>query len=511
MIRILIVDDEKIARDSLEWIIRKELGDDAQTVTARNGMEGVDLACEFRPDILLMDVRMPGLSGLDTVKEIRMVLPDLPVIFISAHEDFQYAKQAIVLGAVDYVNKPVNRKDFIQVLHKTLDDQSNIRAERQKTLRLRNEYFLTRPVLEQNLIYGILLSEDQPGPELMEFSDLRSNLQGGGCIFTIQGLPDNELSEKNIAGLDVFRDRIKNRLTCLTGPVIKYSITGLIPLGEGALEEEKIRVKEILVDIWRKLDTDLVRYLKCGVGDHAELEFFHNSYIQSLQVLSNIEMGCLGFISDIPTVTRGLKIDTPEFFGSSDEGAERLLNRLRLEGISLELIRSRLAEESVLKVDRFRKTGNMDDSWFRDGAYLSVLFESQEWQGISDWIILFQSHFINSMRAMTSKSPFLEKALKILDREYSSTDISLESVAVVCRVNPAYLSVKFREVMGVNFMQYLTNLRLDLGCQLLEDPSLSVKEVCYRIGYRDPNYFSRLFRSRFGMPPSYFRKKVRGK
>lgn len=505
--KILIVDDEKISRDSLEWMILQEWDDELSVETARSGLEGIDKARDNPPDILLMDIRMPGISGLDAAKEILRIQPDITILFISAHEDFQYARQALQMGAVNYINKPVDRREFLGVLRETMGRLAREREEKQRILKIRNEYFLTRPILEQNLIYGILLTNELPGPELLEFGELRELLSSGGRIVTVQSLPRAEgLPEGQDSSLLRFKERMKGSFDCLLGPVILNSITGLVfdtvpPAGEESPFRKSFSV------FWEELGADLTLSLRAGIGAYAHMDEFPDSYNQSLQALSRTETGEFRFLEGEPVSQQVQEAELPRILGAPGSSSDLLLDVLRKQGHSVARIRNHLAEESAVSVVKLRRQGVPKNLWLGSGEYLTALLQRDDWKGILEWIRTFRSALTGEIKSSSSFMPFLDKAISILDEEYSSPELSLESVADRCSVNPAYLSLRFREHFDINFMQYLTNKRLDKACRLLKDRNLSVKEISFRIGYRDPNYFSRLFRNSYGMPPSDFRKK----
>ena len=106
MYRIMIADDEGIAVESFTYMIREEFKDTCIIESAKTGRSVIELAERFRPDIALMDIRMPGINGIDAIKEIRKRNPGIIFIVISAYDKFGYAKEALSLGVMDYLNKP---------------------------------------------------------------------------------------------------------------------------------------------------------------------------------------------------------------------------------------------------------------------------------------------------------------------------------------------------------------------------------------------------------------------
>lgn len=513
MYKVLIVDDEKIARDSISFIVEKEFSGNIQIHTARNGMEAIDRACEERPDLLLMDIKMPGISGLDAAEEIFSVLPDSVILFISAHEDFDFARKALRLGAVDYVNKPVNRSELIAVLKNTMTRIDRMKSDRQNNLKMRNDFFLTRPLLEQNLIYGIILAPGGPGPDLLELDEFRSILSEGGRIITVQYRDPGLKGCESLLFPDELRrslvNQMKIRLDCLVGPAILDRFSLLVP-GKPELNsrEEQLLVERNINELWVSLSERERDVIRIGIGGYADTDHFHDSYDQSLSALG-AEVESPGFFT-VPEGSLPGNHPIPEILGGSEETALILAEQLLCSGLHMDNLKTSIFEEAARLVHSFRVKNHLSEPWLVSGAYLRDINVIETFRELCSWLHLFMSSLSRCREAIPDDSDFIGTARKIIEESFTDIDLSLESVADRCGVNPAYLSSRFREATGTNFMHFLTNLRLDHACRLLNDRNLTVKEISYMTGYRDPNYFSRLFRARLKLSPSEYRNQKRG-
>ena len=132
MYRIMLADDEGIVIDSLKYIIEKNFSGSFEIESAKTGRSVIELAETFRPDIAFMDIQMPGINGIDAMREIRKSNPKTIFIVVSAYDKFDYAKEAIKLGVLEYVNKPFDKEKIVNVLTKAM-------AEVDKERRLRKE------------------------------------------------------------------------------------------------------------------------------------------------------------------------------------------------------------------------------------------------------------------------------------------------------------------------------------------------------------------------------------
>lgn len=129
MYKVMIADDEKVAIDSLKFIIEKSFTDAEIIATARSGREAVEKVEENVPDILFMDIHMPGINGLEAIREIRKRHTQIAVIVLTAFDQFEFAKEAINLGVMEYLLKPVNRAKVVEVAGRAMD---LVRAERER-------------------------------------------------------------------------------------------------------------------------------------------------------------------------------------------------------------------------------------------------------------------------------------------------------------------------------------------------------------------------------------------
>ena len=121
MYKIMLADDEGIVIDSLKFIIEKEFGDECVIEYAKTGRKVIELAENFRPDIAVMDIQMPGINGIEAMKEIRKNNPGIIFIVMSAYDKFDYAKEAIKLGVLEYITKPMEKNKIISVLKRAME------------------------------------------------------------------------------------------------------------------------------------------------------------------------------------------------------------------------------------------------------------------------------------------------------------------------------------------------------------------------------------------------------
>ena len=121
MYKIMLADDEGIVTDSLSFIIEKEFGDLCEVRTAKTGRGAIELAETFSPDIIIMDIMMPGINGIDAMKEIRRVNSKVVLIVMSAYDKFDYAQESIALDVLEYITKPMDRNRIVAIIRKAME------------------------------------------------------------------------------------------------------------------------------------------------------------------------------------------------------------------------------------------------------------------------------------------------------------------------------------------------------------------------------------------------------
>ena len=159
MYRILLADDEGIVINSLEFIIEKNFSGEYEIETAKSGRAAIEAAEHFRPDIVFMDIQMPGINGIEAMREIRKFAPSVIFVVLTAYDKFDYAKEAIGLGVFEYLNKPVNQKVVVDVITRAMKELDMRREKRKNDLQVMERLETVIPVIENGFIYSILFQE----------------------------------------------------------------------------------------------------------------------------------------------------------------------------------------------------------------------------------------------------------------------------------------------------------------------------------------------------------------
>lgn len=520
MFSLLIADDEALEREGLELMIRHLLPDTFTFLHAENGRRAIQLTEEERPDFIFMDIKMPGIQGLEAVRQIKATNPLTKIVMITAHDYFSYAKEGLVLGVRNYLLKPARREEVMDVLQLLIAEKEEERRFRNQQLELQERLSQLLPLAENELALLLMLESVQE-VELEQLAGLL-NLQwnrGYAMVLSFSKHSRKEWEEFQLAKRGVYeavKQFAKPNLSCIAGPMIGYQMALFIPFFP---ERSGYSQRVISLDWGERLRSFVEERFKLslsvGIGSIREgWDGISRSYREAVRVCADDnDMTCVRHYEDI-TQSSGQKIislddekklmdallrhdkqETAERFGMLYELLEQSEPRpfatLRGEVIGLLLflcrgIQSEEGGELVASLNALE-----DSVSFRRGAqaWLDSLID-----GLQE-------------KRERSRSHVLQRALFYIGQNYKE-EISMEQTAEYVNLSPHYFSKLFKQHADENFIDYVTRLRMNEAKLLIMEERLSLKEICYEVGYKDPNYFSRVFKKATGITPSEYRQQM---
>ncbi len=531
MYKLLIADDEQIVIDSLSFIVNKSFSSVFTIESARSGREAIEKAERLIPDIIFMDINMPGINGIEAIRELRSKLRDCIFIILTAFDQFDFAKDALKLGVSEYLLKPVNREKIISTLQKSIDDIEKERSKRKKELDLKEKLENILPVLENGFIYSMLFLDDNDS-ELKNYKNIFEIEEDGGYIMTIEFAQTNEsghmvnrigLSIKSQSFYPYLRDILKGRCRCFIGPAILNRIIVYIPAWTQADEYvrrlEAVNIADyIYSQLSQKVDADFY----VGIGRaYRDFENINRSYEESLKAIRFLHETGFIHIMDIPTekelpiekypVSKEKLLLEKAALGETEaclQAFSHIFEWLQIEYYgSVKKIKAKLLELMIL-VSRLAYDYNVSQNM----ETIDLISDFQSLDTIPDlklWclqIIETVTRSISESREKKTNS-LIHKAINFIKDNFKK-DITLEDVSKEVNISPHYFSKLFKDEMGENFIDYLTTLRINTAKEIMKSSLMSVKEICYEIGYGDPNYFSRIFKKVVGVTPTEYRDSI---
>lgn len=523
MFKIMLADDEGIVIDSLRFLITKEFGDEVEIEYAKTGRNVIELAERFRPDIAVMDIQMPGINGLDAMREIRARDENVVFIVLSAFDKFDYAAQALKLGAIEYLTKPMERTKMIETLRKAMDRVTAERNRRADRLMIREKLETVIPLLESSFLYHLLTRESDE-EDLRDYRTLL-DFKSDYAYMMVLTAGDEKIGGQmtNAVGSGIrlqsytweIREIIKLFFDSASVCVIGSEIVVLCPYTqENFGYGDRLDVIQRARETARKLHERTDARFRVGIGSAGTLRHMAESYndaLNALRMTTNTVAHTDDFVSGSAD-GQSFPIDAQERFLEAVErgrfeAASAAARELCGWTASLPLMDARLKLlELILKADEIADRSGSSVSADRSD-YLPALMAAETHTALWDWCEprIFSACMRVQNRQSAHSNGVIDAAKDYIEANFSKS-ITLEDVSREVNISPYYFSRIFKETIGENFIDYLTNLRLEKAKTLLGTTGFSMKEICAMSGYSDPNYFSKIFKKNVGMTPTEYRE-----
>ncbi len=490
--KILIADDEKLVRFSLKSMLEEIEVPSRSILTASNGEEMVELVRREKPDIAFVDIKMPRLDGLSAIEQARTVSPRTRWIILTSHSSFDFARQALKLGAEDYLLKPVGPLELEKVIGRIAQEI------RRDTVRLNDEF----EGRIGSLMHGTLSLDN----EEVEFVSSARFL--GAVLLFDSPLDEKRLSERQVAACREVRGRMATaidattRAALCTLPVGQLALIGAwLPEGEEAAAREMIRGFFNRVHVvlnTGSAEEGRVTQLLCGESA---------SFPPLMERLLRVNE--LSFLRVALGV--GRQIGEDELAGAAAHGrwnglcsgltelAQALRARNRLDFLAA-LERAERSAAALDRQDRGEVVCNAN-------RFLMAClgFEPRGAPGDPEWLEGLRSLAESLHGEERAGADLVEQVIGFVRQNYAR-DIGIGRIAFDLGVTPNYLSTLFHRQTGTTFVKYLTRLRLEKGRDLLAAGRARVHDAAREVGYASVRHFSRLFQKQFGVYPSEMQK-----
>lgn len=487
MYKLLIADDEHLECDAIELLVNRA-NLPLQCFKAKNGHEAVELASLHSPEIAFLDIRMPGMDGIEAAKQIRAMHEECHIVFLTAWSTFELAQQAIRIGASEYLVKPVQRKDVYDLLDKLIADLDEQKlSERQQAGEIREVLNLFSREFFASLKFG-RLSEDA----------MRS-------YFLMQGITTQEGFALVISGMneEVLRSFFQ-RSTVFPKLQICYfpsidRITVLIFTPQGAK----------IIEQFAGYQTDVSLVIGSGVLFH-ELGNIPKSITTASLAHTHAHRHTIRFqrFSEVLKESKNysklqeknLLMITQTLAGNIEEArtlAHEIIDSVQITNMQEENAIEELYE--ILMVFSYEMNKEISLLTYPKPQKDTVM--GQEIY-LMDFIDLVCEAVAEDKRDRYSR-PF-----KFIDQylhEHFHEQLSVDQVAKIVGLNTKYFSQLCKSYFGSSFLEYLTSIRMEIAKQLLLGGKYSIREVAEMTSYSDGNYFSRVFKQAFGTSPSCYK------
>jgi len=512
---ILLADDERIEREGLSLFLQRNIVQPARVECVSNGIELLTRAEAIRPDVIIADVEMPGMNGLDSLAVLRQKGLDFRTIIFSAYNHFEYAREAIHLEADAFLLKSTKREEILKTVNQCLERVAEGRREAEDRHRMETLVKEILPIVEADFITSILLDEVNE-IALERYLDLLGIRFHTGCMasfrfpeYDLLGMLEN-VRDGELAPRYFLRNCLNDSGKALIGPIVNRKVTVFFSFEE---ETTEYRIRTFAIELASRACHLYRKETGCtlfaGIGNYCmTIRDLAESYRQSIRSLSE---------------TSGA--DFVRHFG--DIGAARLPSDpfQRDESIIMQLIDNKNDETLNAQLKRtFADVGPLDISmdakkdmvlsfviaaWNRVREFfpgtvslkdaldfpLASLPRVGTHPALLEWLLECIKLLIEFQRegATSTVRIYIRSATQFIDQNYMK-NISLDTVAEATGVSSYYLSHLFRKELGTNYIRYLTNFRMKTAARILEREKLPLEKIAPLVGYSNPYYFIKLFK-----------------
>jgi len=535
MFKVMIIDDEPIIRKGIKSILNWKKFDCEICAEASDGEEGKILIERYRPDILITDIRMPGLDGLKMINEVRDLIPDCKIIVLTGYRDFDYVQEALKLGVFDFVLKPSRIEELTSIIQRAVDELKRLRNRTEEFNKLKRLFEQNIPVLREKFLYDLMYEiypnseEILPRAELLginitdffllvveidnddengkpgqyeknlylfgiinTFMDVFSDsfdvisipLKDSGVAFILKGADDSRQC------INLISDKC-NYLQELLINCFGFTVTIAVSSEGNGIMQLPQKFRECQEALERKfyLGNDSVIFYKDLNGF---LKFEDYSLLDKYQklLLAGIKTGngkiVIKRIEDIAAYINSLENPNMEYLKNFYWGIITYINNIRLS-VAEASNEPRVESINIISLhNMISKSENINE--------LNELLKE---------VSLSITAKINNYNSKSIKL-ILRNALDYIHEHYSE-QLTLNDVAEHVYVSPSYLSRMFKKELGKNFVDYLNGLRIEKAKELLMDSRYKTYEVAEIVGIPDAHYFSRLFKKYEGVSPTEYR------
>lgn len=513
MIRVLVVDDEAIVLESVTQVLTSHF-EDLLIETARNSREGLIKVEHFRPHLIMSDIKMPGMNGLEFIERIRKVNSTVKIVIVSAYDHFEYAKEAVRFGVEDYLLKPLTKNKLIEVVESISTKIKEEEEARNKELDNIEKYYQSVQLVESNFFNSILLNRNLI-KYMAHYREILELPFTKGVMVTIEFDKLEASGELNTYSQKLYdcADFLKTHIKYHTDAIVSNPFINRV---FAYIENEVDRT------FWNNLVPQIMERFKLrvriGLGTSKCIEQISESYVESLltmrmsnnavcsmQDIVNIEASFERFDSSRDALYNDF-IHRNKSFKSQLKGFETEYIKMLSHKTTHEYAVAILTELMVLFFDR---CGNRIGKNKQDEVkthYLSMLAGASAMaklhyfeKTVTEWFSMYAKMQNENFNALTVT------ALDYLRANYKD-EVTLEDLALALNVTPQYLSKIFKEDTGTTFKEYLTELRIEASKMLLKENEMSIKDICYQVGYNDTSYFIRAFKKFEGITPKDFQR-----
>ena len=535
--KVFLVEDEYIVREGIKNNIDWEKNGYDFCGEASDGELAFPMISEKRPDIVITDIRMPFMDGIELSRMIKEEYPEIKIIILSGHEEFEYAKAAIQIGVEEYLLKPINGDELLQVVNRVaqkIKEENESRETLQEGEGDENFEYAKRQLLSSLIDDNASLSDAMEQGKKIHLN-LMAQCYNIMMLKLQRKNKEQGFSQRILELYKTMEDTLKEQ----DGQSIMFDRApeGKVILFMGSGEEEIRRNMDVFAGQFREI-----------LPEYEDVTYFGSVGVPVMRLRElgeSYEAASHGFSYRFLTEPNQI-VDNHTVFDQTrnEKKFSCSIGSVDIQNLDKQKIESFLKGGEMNEIHFFveeymKNTGDAGknsmifrqyivmDMFFAASHFLTQITDGREQLGepfespeqmqkiVSDLeatVVYIKELFTKVMQvrdAQTTEhnSDVVENAKKYISENYHDEELTLNTVAHEVNVSPNHLSAMFSQKTGQTFVKYLTDVRMHRAKELLKCTSKRSNEICEEVGYRDPHYFSHLFKKNVGCSPIQYRER----
>lgn len=531
MLKLMIVDDELLMRIGIRSMIDWESHGFKIVAESANGKEALEAAHQVLPDLIITDIKMPVMDGLQLIRETSKTLTKCKYIIVSNFDELGYVKEALRLGAVDYLIKSEITPELLVELLMNVKNKCEASGENDNTTTMKLDMTQSLRHLKESFFKDLISGLLDENEATTKIKQLQITLQPEKLIILKFRIDQFALIRKKYVEKDerLLRFSVLNILEeviprkwnkeIVIESSSEYLVITNVPAAE--METNYTELKKLCSNIQKTMKDFMNISITVGgssiVESYRSIRTAYQEADRALHYSFFVGNGCILFYDEVRTDI-GDPLDlsyatiineehemvlSSALDSNNEEKLTLFFNRFRKE------LTDKKASERTVRESYIRLTENISAyliTRYRLQADLpyEALFTANTWDQVHQIVLEYAKNGLNVERKSTEQQNYTDLAVDMINRYYAE-NISLQSVANQINVNPSYLSRLFKQEKGENFISYLTRVRIERAKTFLESGQYKIYEVADKVGYHNYTYFSKIFKKVVGVSPEEYR------
>ncbi|PKN94099.1 MAG: DNA-binding response regulator [Chloroflexi bacterium HGW-Chloroflexi-6] len=521
--KVFFVEDEIVTREGIRDNVDWKANGFEFAGEATDGETALPLMQTIRPDVLITDIKMPFMDGLQLSKIIRERMPWVKIIILSGHDEFEYAQQAIELGVTEYLLKPVTLQNLHRTLQKVAAQLDRERKDQENLKKLQEQLEVNQAALKEKFLLKLVVGAVSPTEAIEQGQLLGLDLIARCYLVIILKANLKDRPEQ----FDY--DEYQHLQQILTGLIsnnpdifwLKKDWEELVLVMKGnspeCLEEERDLLLEQIKQEFKKTSYQFT----VGAGTPKKrIADISRSFVEALVNIQDKENGEKGRLNQVMDRAELLKVDKSAVENYLRCGVKEDFDKFfdtYIRPVSETALKSYLLKNYIF-VDVVLATAKLIDELGGEiekvvpelSSIELTLANIQTIEQLREqaYKILSAALVFRDGQRNSQHTGIIQQAKEFIERHYMDPDLSLTDVA--CRVNlsPSHFSLIFSQEAHQTFKDHLTEIRIKKAKELLRTTALKAADIAYQVGYNDPHYFSYAFKKNTGLSPIEFRQQT---